>query len=139
MDILFPTLFNPRPVRDFFDKIESACYDIQSTYPYNIIQILDSNDQLCKILLEIALAGFQKDEIEIKVVDDELRIDVEAQPYADDLAVYLHRGIAQRSLKLAFSLGSNADKKQLKCAFKDGLLSIEIPIKTEEVLNFSVN
>ena len=136
---LFPTIFNPKPVQDLFDKIESSFYDVQSTYPYNIIQVKNKDNKVEKICLEVALAGFLKEEISIKVVNDELRIDVDKKRDEDASYIYLHHGIAQRSLKLAFSLWSNADVKQLKCVFKDGLLSIEIPIKVEDAFNVSIS
>jgi len=88
--------------------------------PYNIRKTEDF-----KHVIEIALAGFSKDEIEVILTDGVLEIkskDVEGveQP-KDDL---IHRGIAKRAFNRRFTLADDIEVKDAK--LENGLLVIEL-------------
>ena len=83
--------------------------------PHNIIK-LDDN----KYVVELAVAGFSKDEIDIQVQDNTLTIKGEKQE--KDGYEYLHRGIGTRSFTKTITI---ADTIQVKGAeFKDGILRV---------------
>jgi HSP20 family molecular chaperone IbpA len=90
------------------------------TYPpYNILKL--SNDNY---VIELAVAGFSKDDISISEDKDTLIISGDMKsPTQTDLK-YLHKGIAGRKFKREFALGKNI--KVLDAKLDNGILSISL-------------
>ena len=66
-----------------------------STYPpYNIVKHDDD-----KFTIEVAIAGFSKDEIEIEFRENILKIESKSRPEGDDEKEYLHKGISNKRFK----------------------------------------
>ena len=88
--------------------------------PYNIRKTEDF-----KHVIEIALAGFSKDEIEVILTDGVLEIKSSDLPATekpkDDL---IHRGIAKRAFNRKFTLADDIEIKDAK--LENGLLVIEL-------------
>jgi molecular chaperone IbpA len=86
--------------------------------PHNILKI----DEY-RYIVELAVAGFSKDEIEITSNDGKLIIKGEKK--ADETSVeYLHKGISARSFTKAINL---IDTIEIQGAsYKDGILSIAL-------------
>ena len=122
---------NPMDLFDsfFLDQISSKP---KQSYPYNIYY--DGDDAV----IEVALAGFSKEEVDVSVIDSEIIISAEHKKEDDERSVdYVHHGISKRDLKTKFKIGSMADIKKIKCKFIDGMLKVEIPHKPKD--EFSVN
>lgn len=138
----FPSIFNPNVLdeilNDFDKELESALFNIKSDYPYNIVECYDSKKNLTCVLVEYALAGFTKDEVDVKVVSNKLMIHACSKSEADDTLVYRHKGIARRELKATLALWSNIEKTKITSKFENGLLTISLPIKTDDVFNVEV-
>lgn len=84
--------------------------------PYNIVKTGDYTYDI-----EVALAGFTKDDIEVKVEENTLSITSVGK---NDEKNLLHRGISKRAFKRTFTI---ADDIFVKGAdLKDGLLSIQL-------------
>lgn len=97
------------------DPVNTAAYP-----PHNIIQE-DENS----FLIEIALAGFTEDQIQVTVEGSRLRIESQAaKTEADKDRTYLHRGIAQRAFRLDFRLGAHIEVQD--AALRDGLLRLKL-------------
>jgi HSP20 family molecular chaperone IbpA len=78
--------------------------------------------------ITLAVAGFQREQIEITVEDNQLRI--RGRQEDDRSRQYIHRGIAARQFSRAFVL---ADGIEVKSAdLKDGLLSIDLARREPE-------
>ena len=103
---------------NFIRDVEAILNDakpVTNFPPHNIIKA-DEN----KYVVELALAGFSKDEIDIQVLDNTLTIKGEKQE--KDEHQYLHRGIGTRSFTKSITI---ADTIAVKGAeFKDGILRI---------------
>lgn len=94
------------------------------TYPpYNIIQI----DQY-ETVIEIAVAGFKKDELFVTVEKDKLK--VVGRKSNEDIANYLYKGIGARTFERIFTLAN--DVKINGAEYADGILSIFIKVKPPE-------
>ena len=107
-----------------FDRIVDHLSSLQSNNypPHNIIITGDDTRSI-----EFALAGFQRDDVDITVEDDVLT--VSGEPAADEDKIYVHQGIASRSFTKQFSL---AEYWEIDSAeFSNGILTIllkqEIP------------
>lgn len=92
--------------------------------PYNIIR---EGDDLYKI--EIAVAGFQENELDITVKDSVLTVFGE-QSRDDSESVYLHRGISSRSFTRSFTLGDHVEVKT--AVVENGLLIISLAREVPE-------
>ena len=98
---------------DFF-KIQTP-----SNYPpYNLIQLNNHESKL-----EIALAGFKKDEVKVYTEFGKLHVEgIKEEKEAD--GEYQHRGLAQRSFKRTWTLSEDCEVRQV--VFEDGLLTVEL-------------
>lgn len=87
--------------------------------PHNIIKVNDFT-----YLVELALAGFTKDEIEITVEEKKLIIKGEKSKKLDDESVYLHHGIGTRNFTKTLNI---ADTIVVTGAdFIDGILKVHL-------------
>jgi molecular chaperone IbpA len=103
----------------FFHEVESLLNQTEtaSTFPpHNIIKISDN-----KYVVELAIAGFSKDEISIKIIDGVLEIKGEKNNQDKDVQ-YLHKGIGARSFTKTIRLAETVEVQGAQ--FKDGILSV---------------
>ena len=86
--------------------------------PYNIRKVDEYN-----YIIEIALAGFSEDDIEVEVSDGTLTVrSKESKDTADEQ--YVHRGIAKRIFSKAWTLSDDMVVKSAE--FTNGLLNISL-------------
>ena len=101
------------PLFDTFSRVSSAK---SSGYPpYNIFKYKDN------YVLEIAVAGFAKEDIKISVQELTLTVEGVKLPSVDE---YVHKGIANRDFKQDFVLAEYVVVKGAE--LKDGLLRITL-------------
>lgn len=87
--------------------------------PYNIAKISED-----KYVIELAVAGFKREEIDITLEDSKLTVQGNAKKDEESTKTYYHRGIALRNFTRVFTL---ADTVIVKSAdLVDGLLVIEL-------------
>ena len=104
---------------DHFNNTLEYTVKQQTSYPpYNINKIDDLNYQV-----EMALAGFGKDDIEIKYADNQLTIKSVDSNDKDEKDV-IHRGISKRKFSRSFTLAE--DIKVNGAELKDGMLLVEL-------------
>jgi len=104
-----------------FDRFSTFKPTKHSFPPYNIIR--DGS----KTFVEIALAGYSKDDIEVLV--EEGILSIKGIGYSERQGIgECHRGIAARRFAKSFSLGEYVEVNSAE--LKDGLLTVEL----EEVL-----
>ena len=106
-----------------FDRLvdySGATYETGGFPPYNIRKTEDF-----KHIIEIALAGFSKDEIEVVLTDGVLEIKSSNLPTTEKPKDNLvHKGIAKRAFTRKFTLADDIEIKDAK--LKNGLLEIEL-------------
>ena len=108
---------------DMFDQFESMLGNgglVKNNYPpFNIRKV--GKD---KYAIELAIAGFNKNDVEIEYEDKLLtvktkKIDKSVEKDGDEI---IHRGISQRSFQRSFTIAD--DVKVNGAELKDGLLTI---------------
>jgi len=101
---------------DLFNTIEQVANGVKNSKypPYNIIKNVDT------ILIEIAVAGFQKEDIEIFIEKDVLY--VTGKHEEKDVENYIYKGIAKRSFKHEFPLQKYFEV--VDASIKDGILKV---------------
>jgi len=86
--------------------------------PHNIVKYDETHYGI-----EIAVAGFSKEEITVEVDQDQLTVTGRRLNQADSRFEYLHRGLAARDFEQTFTL---AEYMEVKAAeVKDGMLVIK--------------
>ena len=99
-----------------FDRLFKQ-HETSSNYPpYNLIQVSNVES-----LLELALAGFKKEEINVYTQDGKLFVEGQKED-VESSTNYLHRGMAQRSFTRAWTLSDETEVGSV--TFEDGLLRI---------------
>jgi len=108
---------------DMFDQFESMLGNngmVQSNYPpYNIRKTGKDRHAI-----EIAIAGFNKDDVEVEFEDKLLtvrtkKVNKTVEKNAEEI---IHKGISQRSFSRSFTIAD--DVKVSAAELKDGLLTI---------------
>ena len=75
--------------------------------------------------IDIACTGISKDEIEIQIQDNILKVNYDKSK--NDNLDYIHKGIAKRSFNLGWKIDSKFDLGKANAKFENGLLAISIP------------
>ena len=102
---------------DYFNQFFD--FDATTNYPpSNLIQLNNVDSRL-----EIALAGFSKDEVKVYTEYGKIIVEGKKDNKEED-SEYLHRGLAQRSFQRAWALSEDITVKNVE--FADGLLSIKL-------------
>ena len=105
----------------FFDDVEKLLsMDVQKTLsnfpPHNILKLDES-----RYVVELAVAGFSKDEIQISVEEGTLTVKGEKEEKESNVQ-YLHKGIGTRSFTKSLTIADTIEVKGAE--FKDGILRI---------------
>ena len=86
--------------------------------PYNLVQI---NNVLSR--LEIALAGFKKDEVSVYTEFGKLSVEGKKEESKND-GEFVYKGLAQRSFERHWTLSDDTEVRSV--SFDDGLLVVEL-------------
>lgn len=101
---------------DRLNEIAHAAHRNSTNYPpYNIYRLDDTHTGI-----ELAVAGFGEDELEIELVDKQLT--VKGSKQSDTAVEYTHQGLATRDFTRTFGLGE--DTVVAGAELKNGLLTI---------------
>jgi molecular chaperone IbpA len=87
--------------------------------PYNIVRLAET-----EYAIEVAVAGFAEDELDVEVVDGELVIKGETKSTDTMTGNYLHQGIAARNFTRTFALPDDAEISGAHV--KNGILTVNV-------------
>jgi molecular chaperone IbpA len=110
-----------------FDMLETsaASGNAENYPPFDLIKVDDN-----KYRIEVAVAGFRRDEIEITAHQNVLI--VRGQKGEDTAANYIHRGIATRSFERRFALADHINVTGAD--LHDGMLSLDLVREIPEAM-----
>ena len=101
---------------EYFDKLFKA--QAESNYPpYNLVQLSNTESRL-----EIALAGFKKDEVNVYTEYGKLVVKSEKNHTEKEEQTYVVQGLAQRNFERSWTISDDTEVRSV--AFEDGLLTI---------------
>ena len=103
---------------NYFDQFWNSQVPTSNYPPFNLVQLNNHESRL-----EIALAGFKKDEVKVYTEFGKLFVEGIKEDKEGDVE-YTHRGLAQRSFKRSWTLSEDCEVRQV--VFADGLLSVEL-------------
>ena len=101
---------------EYFDRLFNIHESSTNYPPYNLIQVSNVESRL-----EIALAGFKKEEVNVYTEYGKLFVEGQKES-KEDTTSYVHRGMAQRSFTRAWTLSDDTEIRSV--TFEDGLLSV---------------
>jgi len=111
-----------------FDRYFSVPHHQNGNYPpHNIVKYNEN-----QYGIEVAVAGFTKEEITVEVDQDQLTITGVKSVNVDESKEYLHRGLAARDFEQTFTLAEYMEVKGAEV--KDGMLKISIERIVPEAL-----
>jgi molecular chaperone IbpA len=103
-----------------FDRLFDENVATTNYPPYNIVKVSDSD-----YAIQIAVAGFGKDDIEIETKENTLTVkSVEKKEELVDDVTYLHKGISNRAFTRSFTIADDVVVKG--ASFENGLLNVEL-------------
>jgi HSP20 family protein len=136
---LLPALFNDNWLNSLIVDIEKAFEVPNAVYPYNVVQVKNSKQEPIQYEVEVALAGVGKENIDVKVRDGQLQINVlKEKEEPSDTLTYLKRGISQRKGSMTFNLDEKVNSKKISSSYKDGLLRVLIPVVQPETIDIDI-
>ena len=103
---------------EYFDRLFKVHETTTNYPPYNLVQVNNVESHL-----EIALAGFKKEEVNVFTEYGKLFVEGEKQDSEQD-RTFIHKGLAQRSFKRAWTLSDDTEVREV--IFEDGLLTIRL-------------
>jgi len=120
----FDSLFDELENRFFTNTVQNG-----SSYPpYNIIKVDES-----KYAIELALAGFDREDVDIEIDQGDLVISGNTEDKNDiDARTYMHRGIAGRAFKRVFKLADHVEVRGAE--MKNGILTVSLEKEIPEAL-----
>jgi HSP20 family protein len=134
-----PALFNDNWLNNIFGEVDKAFDVPNAVYPYNVLQVRNKDQEVIQYEVEVALAGVGKENIDVKVRDGKLHINIlkEKEEPTDTIA-YLKRGISQRKGSMTFNLDEKVNSKKISSSYKDGLLKVIIPVVKPETIDIDI-
>ena len=111
---------------DIFDQLSSMSKyvnDIPNYPPYNIKKVGKDKYQL-----DMALAGFSKDDVKVEVKENTLTVSASSSDKEDDS--FVHKGIARRAFKRQWTLAEHLEVKDAQ--LKDGVLTVDMKLNLPE-------
>ena len=105
-------------MEDYFDRLATLHETTGNYPPYNLVTVSNTESRL-----ELALAGFKKEEVNVYTQDGKLFVEGQKEDRESETN-YVHRGVAQRSFTRAWTLSDETEVRSV--AFEDGLLTIEL-------------
>lgn len=102
---------------EWFRRFDTAFESHTNYPPYNLVK-----ESSVDFRLEIALAGYKKEDIEVTTEWNKLF--VEAKKVGDSADEYLHKGLAKRAFTRTWTLSDDVVVGDI--SFDDGLLTIKL-------------
>ena len=114
---LMDTVFtNSIGLEDYFQNFNTI--EPQNYPPFNIVNVNNIESRL-----EVALAGFNKDEVKVYTEYGKLTV-AGAKPWPAKEETFVHRELANRSFKLTWTIAE--DTQVTGVVFENGLLVVEL-------------
>jgi molecular chaperone IbpA len=101
---------------EYFDRLFNLHETTTNYPPYNLVQINNVESHL-----ELALAGFRKEEVNVYTEYGKLFVEGQKADTESD-RTFIHKGVASRSFKRAWTLSDDTEVREV--VFENGLLRI---------------
>ena len=103
---------------DYLDRFFNSYENTTNYPPYNLVQVNNTESRL-----EIALAGFKKEEVNVYTEYGKLFVEGKKKD-KEKGSEYFHQGLAQRSFNRAWTLADDYEVRDV--SLEDGLLTVKL-------------
>jgi HSP20 family molecular chaperone IbpA len=103
---------------DYLDRFFNSDFPQTNYPPYNLIQLNNHESTL-----EIALAGFKEDQLQVFTEFGKLHVQGTKEE-SENVGSFIHKGLAQRSFKRVWEVSDDTKVGSVK--FVDGLLTVQL-------------
>ena len=110
-------------VRNFFQDANTYRPLAESKLPHPV----DIYEKEIGLGLDIACTGISKEDIDIQIEGNIIRVNYDKPDGDDNTGKYIHKGIAKRSFNLGWKIDSKFNLSKATAEFKNGLLQVTIP------------
>ena len=110
-------------VRNFFQDANTYRPLAESKLPHPV----DIYETKTGLGLDIACTGISKEDIEIQIEGNIIKVNYDKPDGNDNTGKYIHKGIAKRSFNLGWKIDSKFNLSKATAEFKNGLLQVTIP------------
>lgn len=106
-----------------FDELARTAGTLNaSNYPpYNIVRTAEQEYDI-----EIAVAGFEEEELDVELQNGELIVRGENKAESERVGNYLHQGIASRNFTRKFALADNVEVRG--ASVRNGIMTIKLEV-----------
>ena len=104
---------------EWFNRFDTVHESTTNYPPYNLIKESET-----EFRLELALAGYKKEDIRVSTEWNKLSIEAVKKEKTQDTGEYLHNGLAKRAFTRTWTLSDDVKVSDVK--FEDGLLVIKL-------------
>jgi HSP20 family molecular chaperone IbpA len=128
------TLFFERHVSPFdllFRDFFKSELDFQPATEAKISHPVDIFETKHGLHFEVACTGLSKDDVDISIEGDVLKISYNKLPEQYEDRHYIHSGVAKRSFNLGYKIASKFDLSKTEAMMENGLLALRIPFAEE--------
>jgi len=131
----FPA-FNFDVFEETFDSLNKE--KANRGFPFSDVYV---NEEEGVVFFDMAVAGYEKDKIEIEIKDNQLIVTYDSNdPQEENSNLrFIERGIARRDFKRVWKLGPQVDVRSGKASFEDGILTIKFNVEKKDVLKISID
>ena len=103
---------------DYLDRFFNSDFPQSNYPPYNLVQLNNHESKL-----EMALAGFKKDEVKVYTEFGKLYIEGKKEESEVD-GTFVHKGLAQRSFQRVWTITDDTEIRSV--IFEAGLLTVDL-------------
>ena len=108
------------------EDVNSLINTNDSYPPYNLL----SNESRDSFTIEMAVAGFKREDLHVTMDDRTLIIEGTSSRKSTEDVVELHKGISGKQFKRKFSLVEHLEVENVK--YEDGILTIQLQLQIPE-------
>ena len=124
---------NHRPsINSLFDDFFTNTDKLDTNYNKHTIPAVNVKEHETGFVIELAVPGMKKEDLNIELENNKLSISNEKEHLENvDAGKYVRREFIYGKFQRTFNLPKNVEEKKIVGDYKDGILSISIPINKE--------
>jgi HSP20 family protein len=124
----FDQFFEDEWVNSAFGEMREILSSMKIRFPLSNVLV---NKKSGDLVIEMALAGYNPEDVSIKTEDSKIVVEGKAQTHDEDYEYQL-RDIKQSSFKQPIPVSTKFDLSKLEAEFKNGILKMTIPVSEEK-------